>query len=395
MFSEKIIDNLERSSWIRAMFEEGEKLARIHGADKVYDFSLGNPFSEPPREVTEALQRYVSGEIKGLHRYMSNAGYPDVREKIAKLMEKQSGVPLSSENVVMTVGAAGGLNVVLKALLNPGEEVLVLAPYFVEYDFYIDNHGGKTIVVPPDTSTFEPDLALLEKLVSPKTKAMIINIPNNPTGIIYRRRVLEEMRRIIQHKEKEYASAIYIISDQPYSEIIYDNAEMPNILEIFENGIIVNSFSKSLGLAGERIGYIAASSRIKDISLLMKALTFCNRTLGFVNAPGLFQKVVAECLEAKIDLADYKIKRDFLLENLSRLGFECLKPQGAFYLFPKSLLSDDIAFIQHALKYNLLLVPGSGFGCPGYFRMSYCIGMDTIKNAMPAFEALVQELRQN
>ncbi len=391
VFSEKIVTNLNNSSWIRAMFEEGEKLTKIYGADKVYDFSLGNPFAEPPQEVMDSLQKYVSGKIKGIHRYMNNAGYSEVREKIAKFLQKESGINLNSENVVMTVGAAGGLNVVLKALLNPGEEVIVFAPYFVEYNFYIDNHGGKTVLVPPNTSTFEPDLITLEKLISAKTKALIINTPNNPTGIIYSEAILRSIRDIIVKKEKEYGTSIYVISDQPYAEIVFDSIKMPSILSIFANAIIVNSFSKSLGLAGERIGYVAASSRIKDISLLMNALSFCNRTLGFVNAPGLFQKVVADSLDAKIDIEDYKLKRDFLWENLTRLGFECVKPQGAFYLFPKALIDDDIQFIKRALKYNLLLVPGSGFSCPGYFRMSYCIGMDTIVNSIPAFEKLAKE----
>jgi aspartate aminotransferase len=393
LFSEKIVKNLERSSWIRAMFEEGEKLALTYGPENVYDFSLGNPFAEPPEEVLNSLKKYVSGEIKGIHRYMSNAGYPEVREKIAKDLEKKSKVSMKAENIIMTVGAAGGLNVVLKALLNPGEEVIVLAPYFVEYDFYIDNHGGKPVIVPPDTATFEPDLEALEQAVTAKTKALIINSPNNPTGIIYREKTLQLIRDILQEKEKEFESNIYIIADQPYAEIVYDQHQLPNILDIFDNAIIVNSFSKSLGLAGERIGYVAASSRIKDVSLLANALSFCNRTLGFVNAPGLFQKVVAEALDAKVDIKDYQEKRDFLWKNLTRLGFECLKPQGAFYLFPKALLEDDIAFVKRALQYNLLLVPGSGFGCPGYFRMSYCIDMDIIINSIPAFEKLVKEFK--
>lgn len=391
MISEKIAGSLLKSSWIRAMFEEGEKLAKIHGAENVYDFSLGNPFAEPPAEVLESLKKYVSGEYKGIHRYMSNAGYPDVREKIAESLQAESGVELSGENVVMTVGAAGGLNVVFKALLNPGEEVIVFAPYFVEYNFYADNHGGKTVVVPPDTATFEPDLKALEKLITPKTKAILINTPNNPTGVIYREEMLKQISKLLSEKEKEFGTTIYVLSDEPYGKIIYDDAKMPSMLSIFDNGIIVNSFSKSLGLAGERIGYIAVSSRIKDVNLLISALAFCNRTLGFVNAPGLFQKVIADSLNVKVDVADYKKKRDILYENLTRLGFTCVKPQGAFYLFPKALIDDDVEFIKRALQYNLLLVPGSGFGCPGYFRMSYCIGMDTVVNSIPAFEKLAKE----
>jgi aspartate aminotransferase len=391
VFSKKIIGNLERSSWIRAMFEEGTRLAAIHGADKVYDFSLGNPFDEPPREVMAAMQKYVSGEIKGVHRYMSNAGFPEVRAKIARALQQESGVELTAEHVVMTVGAAGGLNVVLKSLLNPGEEVLIFAPYFMEYNFYVDNHGGKVVLVPPDTSTFEPDLQALEKLITQKTKAMIINTPNNPTGVVYSEETLKKIAQILTAKEEEFGTSIYVLSDQPYAEIIFDKIKMPSLLAIFKNGIIVNSFSKSLGLAGERIGYIAVSSKIKDVEVLINALGFCNRTLGFVNAPALFQKVVGDALEAKVNIEDYRQKRDYLYENLTKLGFSIVKPQGAFYFFPKALIPDDIEFVRRAVKYNILLVPGSGFSCPGYFRLSYCVSMDTIINSMPAFEQLAKE----
>lgn len=393
MFSEKIIKNLEKSSWIRAMFEEGNRLAKIYGQDKVYDYSLGNPFGEPPVEVLESLKRYTSGESTGLHKYMSNAGFTDVREKIAKSLSKESGVSLTGENVVMAVGAAGGLNVVLKSILNEGEEVIVFAPYFVEYNSYVDNCGGSTVIVPANTLNFEPNLEVLDKYINAKTKAVIINSPNNPTGVIYSEESLKAMAKILEAKEKEYGNTIFVISDEPYNKIIYDGAKVPPVMSIFKNAIIVNSFSKSLGLAGERIGYIAASSNIDNASTLMKALAYCTRTLGFVNAPALFQKVIADCLDAKVDTADYQAKRDFLYDNLTGLGFECRKPQGAFYLFPKALIPDDIEFTKIATKYNLLLVPGSGFGCPGYFRMSYCVKFDMIKNSIAAFEDLVKEFK--
>lgn len=393
MFSEKVVNNLSRSSWIRAMFEEGARLAEKYGADKVYDYSLGNPYAEPPAEVVSSLKNHILSDEKGLHRYMNNAGFTEVREKVAKSLEKESGVKLSSENIVMTVGAAGGLNVVLKALLNPGEEVIVFAPYFVEYNFYTDNHGGKTVVVPPNTSTFEPDLNALEESITSKTKAMIINTPNNPTGVVYSEEKLKDIAEIIERKEKEYNTTIFVISDQPYSEILYDDIKLPSTLAIFNNSIIVNSFSKSLGLAGERIGYIAASSRIKDIEMLMNALAFCNRTLGFVNAPALFQKVVGDAIDARVEIEEYKMRRDFLYENLTKLGFECVKPQGAFYLFPKALIDDDVEFAKRAIKHNLLLVPGSGFGCPGYFRLSYCVDFNMIKNSISAFENLAKEFK--
>jgi aspartate aminotransferase len=394
MFSDKILRNLEKSSWIRAMFEEGNRLAKIYGQDKVYDYSLGNPFGEPPLEVQDSLRKHVLGENHGLHKYMSNAGFTDVREKIAESLSKESGVNLTEENIVMAVGAAGGLNVVLKSILNDGEEVIVFAPYFVEYNSYIDNCGGRTIVVPANTSSFEPNLDILDKYITTKTKAIIINSPNNPTGAIYSKESLKTMSRLVEAKENEYGNTIFIISDEPYNKIIYDNVEVSPVMNIFKSAIVVNSFSKSLGLAGERIGYIATSSNIDNVSTLMKALAYCTRTLGFVNAPALFQKVIADCLEAKVDVVDYQAKRDFLYDNLTRLGFECKKPQGAFYLFPKALIPDDIEFTKIATKYNLLLVPGSGFGCPGYFRMSYCVKFDMIKNSIAAFEELVKEFKK-
>jgi aspartate aminotransferase len=393
MFSEKIVNNLSKSSWIRAMFEQGTKLAEQYGAENVYDYSIGNPYAEPPKEVVESIKSHVLSDEKGMHRYMNNAGYPEVREKIAKSIQKTSGVELTQNNVVMTVGAAGGLNVVFKSILNPGEEVIVFAPYFVEYGSYIDNHGGKIVTVAPNLSTFEPDLNELEKAISPKTKAIIINNPNNPTGVIYKEKTLKTINELLERKEKEYNTSIFILSDQPYSEIVYDNVEVPSILKIFKNGIIVNSFSKSLGLAGERIGYIVASSNIEKVDILMNALSYCNRTLGFVNAPGLFQRVVGDSLDAKVDVEEYKKRRDYLYENLTRIGFECVKPQGAFYLFPKALMEDDVEFVKRALKYNLLLVPGTGFGCPGYVRLSYCVKLDMIERSIPAFEKLAAEFK--
>lgn len=393
MFSEKVVSNLSNSSWIRQMFEEGTRLSEKYGIDNVYDYSLGNPYAEPPKEVIESLKKHVMGSEKGMHRYMNNAGYPQVREKIAQLLKSESNVELCSKNVIMTVGAAGGLNVVLKALLNPLEEVIVFAPYFVEYNFYVDNNGGKTVVVPPNISTFEPNMDAFEKSITSKTKAIIINNPNNPTGVVYGRETIENINNVLLKKEREYGTTIFIISDQPYCEIVYDNIKVPSLLSIFKNAIIVNSFSKSLGLAGERIGYIAVSSRIENVEILINALSFCNRTLGFVNAPGLFQMVVSDSINAKIDNTEYEKRRNFLYEKLTNLGFQCVKPQGAFYLFPKALIDDDIAFVKAAIKYNLLLVPGSGFGCPGYFRMSYCVKFDMIENSIAAFEKLVKEFK--
>ncbi len=393
MLSRNIYDKIAKSSWIRAMFEEGEKLRKIHGADKVYDFSLGNPDYEPPTEVKAALEKYANGGEPGLHRYMSNAGYPAVREKIAKKVSEESNAPLTQNHIIMTSGAAGGLNVVLKAILNPGDEVVVLAPFFVEYLFYVENHGGKPVVVPTDSNTFEPSIAALAKSITPKCKAIILNSPNNPTGVIYSEETLQQLAALLAGKEQEFASEILVISDEPYSKIVYEQASVPQILKIFNHSVLVNSYSKSLAIPGERIGYIAVNPAIEDSELFVNGLIFAHRTLGFVNAPALFQKIVGDALAAAVNTQEYQKRRDYLYSRLTELGYACVKPQGAFYLFPQSLIPDDIEFTKRALKYNLLLVPGSGFGCPGHFRIAYCVDLQTITNSIPAFKALAEEFR--
>jgi aspartate aminotransferase len=391
MFSEKIMANLSRSSWIRAMFEEGEKLRRIYGADRVYDFSLGNPDIEPPSAVKEALKKAVLSDIPKLHGYMSNAGYADVRASIAERLKKESGVPVSHENVVMACGAGGAMNVVLKTLLNPEEEVIVLSPYFAEYLFYIDNHGGESVIVETDPKTFQPDPEKLYAAITPKTKAVIINSPNNPTGAVYSESVLKAMAEKLESREKEFGTSIYVISDSPYNKIVYDNAIVPPILKLFRNSILVDSFSKSLSLPGERIGYIAASPAIEDCGHLMDGLIFSTRTLGFVNAPALFQRIHPDSLDATVEVESYRKRRDMLYGILAALGFKCLKPQGAFYLFPETPIPDDVEFCRRAVKYNLVIVPGKGFGCPGHFRLAYCVDEKIIENSGPSFEALAGE----
>lgn len=392
MISSKIQENLKSSSWIRKMFEEGERLRRIYGPDKVYDFTLGNPDPEPPEAVKKALRDLVLSDQPGMHRYMSNAGFEETRSKIARLHRAETGLPIESKHVVMTCGAAGGLNVVLKTILDPGDEVLVFAPFFVEYLFYIDNHGGKAVIVHTNHKTFEPDPEALRKHITPRTKAILLNSPNNPTGVVYREETLKQMAKMLEDKEKEMGTTIYVLSDEPYSKLVYDNIKVPHMHTIFKNSVIVNSFSKSLALPGERIGYIAVNPQISDADLLVDGLVFSNRTLGFVNAPALFQKVITEALDASVDVELYRERRDILYNHITKLGFSCIKPQGAFYLFPKSPLEDDVEFVAKALKYNILLVPGQGFGCPGYFRMSYCVSLETILNSLPAFEALAAEL---
>ncbi len=393
MLSQKVVNNLRNSSGIRAMFEEGERLRKIYGDKNVFDFTLGNPDMEPPLPVREVIKKYVCDDVTGIHKYMNNAGYLDVREKVAASLTKETGVELKADNIVMTCGAAGGLNIILKSVLNPGEEVIVFAPYFVEYSFYIDNHGGKTVIVKPVSDTLEPDIDDLRSKITKNTKAIIINSPNNPTGIIYKEETLIKIAETLKDKQKEFGTEIFVISDEPYNKLIYDGVKLPSLLKIFDNAIQGCSFSKSLSLPGERIGFIAASPRIKEIDLLMDALIFSNRVLGYVNAPSLFQKVVADSLDVTIDVEEYKKRRDLLYNHLISLGFECIKPQGAFYLFPKSLIEDDAEFVKMALKYNLLIVPGRGFGCPGYFRIAYCTSLETIENSLPAFEALAKECR--
>jgi aspartate aminotransferase len=373
------------------MFEEGARLKREFGEANVFDFSLGNPDPEPPERTLAALRELVEKSPRGLHGYMNNAGYADVREKIAAQLSRMGGTPLTEDNVVMTCGAGGALNVILKALLNPGEEVIIFSPFFVEYKFYTENHGGVPVIVPSRESGFLPDLDALEARINAKTKAVILNTPNNPTGVAYPRELLAGMESVLQKKGGQYNTVIYLISDEPYRDIVYDGVRVPCVLEIFQNALIGYSFSKSLSLPGERIGYVAASGRIEDCRTLCDALVFANRTLGFVNAPSLFQRLIAESLDDKVDINIYQERRDLLYGHLTGLGFSCVKPGGAFYLFPKSPLPDTAAFKQMALKHKIILVPGNGFGCPEYFRLAYCVSTETIRNSLPAFTALAKE----
>lgn len=391
MFNQKIVESLGKSSMIRAMFEAGAKLKAQYGDENVFDFSLGNPDIEPPAQVQESIRKYANSETPGLHHYMNNAGYQDVRAKVAEHLEKKSGIPLTHQNILMVCGAAAGMNVALKALLNPGEEVIVLSPFFVEYLSYIENADGKPVIVKTEKDTFQIDVEAVKDSITPKTKAIILNSPNNPTGVIYSKESLERMMEAIREKEKEFGTNIFILSDEPYVSIVYDGIELPNMLTVFENCIVINSFSKSHALPGERIGYVAASSRIDDVETLMAAMITLNRTLGFVNAPALFQKVVAENLDVAVDTAFYQEKRDMLYNHITSVGFECVKPEGAFYLFMKSPVEDDVAFCETAQKYNLLIVPGSGFGCPGYVRIAYCYDTAMIKRSLPAFTNLAKE----
>ncbi len=382
---------IEGASWIRRMFEEGGRLRRQFGDENVYDFTLGNPNIDPPAKFYAELRSLANEPQPGIHRYMSNAGYDEAREAVASMLAGISGLPVSGSHVVMTCGASGALNVVLKTILNPGEEVIILTPHFVEYKFYIDNHGGVPREVWTDRESFQLDLPAIEAAINTKTRAIIINTPNNPTGVIYPAESLRRLGEMIERKERELERQIYVISDEPYARISYDGHAVPNIFPHVTNSVVVTSHSKDLALPGERIGYLAANPSMTHVELFMEGAIFCNRTLGFVNAPALMQRLVAKLQHESVDIADYQRKRDILYNNLTAMGFRMVKPDGAFYLFPESPLKDDVAFVRAAQKHNLLLVPGAGFGAPGYFRVAYCVDMGMIERSLPAWRALAIE----
>lgn len=396
MISTKMQNLVANSSIIRAMFEEGKKLAAIHGEENVFDFSLGNPNVIPPESIKTAVNEILNEEHPNLiHGYMNNSGYEDVRRTIADFLNAKHHTALTLNQIIMTCGAAGGLNVIFKTLLNPGDEVIVFAPFFGEYRNYVNNFDATLVVVPPNTATFEPDFDALESSITTKTKAVIINSPNNPTGVIYSKAAIQKLASILESKEKELGHSIYLISDEPYRELVYDDAQVPYILNHYHNTFIGYSYSKSLSLPGERIGYIAVSPSMDDLDDVLGALNVANRILGFVNAPSLFQRVIAKCLHEEVDVAIYKRNRDLLYSHLTSLGFECIKPEGAFYLFPKALIEDDKAFCQAAKAFNLLLVPGSSFGCPGYVRLAYCVSYEKIEKSLPAFTELAKLYQAN
>jgi len=388
--SKKIKNFLSSASWIRKMFEEGEKLRKIYGHDQVYDFTLGNPDVEPPVAFKEALKKLALNPIPGMHRYMSNAGFTETRLAVAEALSKETGISFSDNHIVMTCGAGGALNVVLKTLLDQGDEVIILSPFFVEYKFYIDNHGGVFKEV-PTTSEFKLDLNAIEKAITPRTKAIIINTPNNPTGVVYDSDSLGELGSILKAREK-LGQTVYVLSDEPYAKIVYGGVTVPSVFKYIKNSFVVTSHSKDLALPGERIGYIAVSPKIDNSSQVVEGLVFCNRTLGFVNAPALMQRLVAGLQYEQVNIFEYQEKRDILCDHLTGLGFKLIKPQGAFYLFPASPIPDDVEFVKAAQKHNILLVPGRGFGTPGYFRIAYCIDKQVILNSLPAFKALAAEV---
>lgn len=392
MISEKMIAMVNNSSAIRAMFEEGKIMAAKYGVENVYDFSLGNPSVPAPKEVKMAIEEILREEDPLMvHGYMENSGYEDVRAAIADSLNQRFGTKFRQDNIIMTVGAAGGLNVVMKTLLNPGEEVLTFAPYFGEYRSYVSNYEGVLKAVPANTVDFQPNLEAFEEMLSEKTKAVIVNSPNNPTGVVYSEDTIQKLADILRKKEKEYHTSIYLVSDEPYRELAYDGVEVPYLTKYYHNTIVGYSYSKSLSLPGERIGYLVIPDEADDSATVIGAANVANRILGYVNAPSLFQRVVAKCLDAKADIAYYNRNRETLYQGLVNAGFSCIKPQGAFYLWVKSPIEDDKAFCEAAKKYHLLIVPGSSFGGAGYVRLAYCVAYETIQHALPEFEKLAEE----
>lgn len=390
--STKIKGAIENSSFIRKMFEEGSRLKAEHGADKVFDFSLGNPYLAPPAAFKETLMKVAASSGEGTHSYMPNTGYPFARAAVAGFVSEQQGVTLDENDIVMTCGAAGALNVVLKTLLDPGDEVICPAPYFVEYNFYADNHGGsvRTVQTHPD---FTLDLGAIEEAVGKKTKAVLINTPNNPTGQVYDKPSLDALGALLTRKSREIGHPIVLISDEPYRKIAYDGITVPSIMTSYPNSVVVTSYSKDISIPGERIGYVAIHPDFASKALFLGGLALCNRILGYVNAPALMQRVVAEIQGVNVDMAPYERNRKLLVEGLTDAGYEFTAPKGAFYLFPKAPIDDDVAFAGELQKELILVVPGSGFAGPGHFRVSFCVNEKTIVGALPGFAKVMKKYK--
>ena len=383
---------MSEGSWIRRMFDEGAILKQRYGEENVFDLTLGNPVMEPPAEFSRELRKLVENPLPGMHRYMPNAGYPETRAAVAEHLSQETGIKFDTDDIVMTCGAAGAINVVLKTLLNPGDEVVVFAPYFVEYLNYVDNHGGVSKILPTD-ERFMPRLDVLEASIGAKTRAIIINSPNNPTGVVYSDAVLHGLGEVLRKKEAEYKTQISLISDEPYSRIIYDGLKYPSPLHHHTRSIVVTSYSKDLALAGERIGYIAVHPEYSQRKEMIDGFVYCNRTLGYVNAPALMQRVVRQLQSVTVSVAEYQRKRDFLYASLTEMGYSLIKPEGAFYMFPESPVEDDVAFVRELQQWLVLAVPGRGFGGPGHFRISYCVDDGTLEGSLDGLRKAIEKHR--
>jgi aspartate aminotransferase len=386
--SQKIKNYMDRASWIRKMFEQGLELKSKFGADRVFDFSLGNPNLEPPEEVEQALLQVIRSKAPGKHAYMPNAGLKDTRQAVAGFLSREHNLEVAWDNVIMTCGAGGGLNVALKTLLDPGDEVIVLTPYFVEYLFYIDNNNGIGKLV--DTNDdFTLNIQAIQRSITPKTKAIIINSPNNPSGRVFGKESLADLGKLLEIANKNNGRTIYILSDEPYSKIVYDDLKVPSIFQAYPCSLVITSYSKDLSLPGERIGFVAVNPRNPHVKDLIDGLTFCNRILGFVNAPALMQRIIPLLQGVSVNVNEYKRKRDLLCKGLAQAGYSFIKPEGAFYLFVKSPNPDDIQFVQELLAHNILGVPGTGFGRPGYFRLAYCVDDRVIEGSLEGFRKAI------
>lgn len=391
--SNKIKTAIQQSSWIRKMFEEGASRKAVYGQDNVYDFSIGNPNLEPPLEFKQALKDLVNDSREGQHSYMPNAGYDDTREAVAAYLSGHNRSVFTKDDIVMTVGAGGALNVILKTILDRDDEVIIPAPCFMEYKFYVDNHQGipKFVTSKPD---FSLDLDKIREAVTEKTKAVLINSPNNPTGKVFSKEELGALSGLLGELSEKKGEPIYLLSDEPYKKIVFDGIVVPSIFNAYKNSFIATSFSKDLSLPGERIGYAVLNPEMEERELTSAGLVLSNRILGFVNAPALMQRAVNSLLGVSIDIGIYRKKRDMLCDGLASMGYEFFKPQGSFYLFPKSPIEDDVKFVSALKDENILTVPGSGCGGPGHFRIAYCVSDATITNSMPGFEKVIKKFRQ-
>ena len=390
--AQKIKERMEAGSWIRRIFEEGAALQQKYGPENVFDLSIGNPVIDPPQGFYDELSRLADDPTPGMHRYMPNAGFPETRASIARQLSEEIGIEFAADDVIMTCGAGGALNIIFKSLLDPGDEVIVFAPYFPEYGSYVDNHGGKLVTI-PSAEDFLPDTEALEQAITDRTKAVLICSPGNPTGVMYGPETLEELAAVIASKERELDREIFLVSDEPYRRLLYDGLEYPHVFQFHERTIVATSHSKDLGLAGERIGFVAVNPGYEDSAEVVDGLIYSNRVLGFVNAPALMQRVVARLQSATVDVPAYQRKRDFLYGRLTELGYSVTKPQGAFFMFPKSPCEDEIEFMSELQKHRVLVVPGRGLGMSGYFRVSYSVSDETLRGSVPGFKAAIERYR--
>ncbi len=390
--SDRIRQGMESASWIRRMFEEGVALEKRYGKGNIFDLSLGNPMMEPPPEFRHELKRLAENPSPGMHRYMQNAGYPETRSAVAAQLSLETGINFTTNEIIMTCGAAAALNVVLKTILNRGDEVIIFAPYFAEFVHYINHHDGVVKTLPSDEQ-FIPELDALEAAIGAKTKVVIINSPNNPSGVVYSENLIHQLGEILRKKEAQYGTQVFLISDEAYRKIIYDGLKYPPVWHHHTQSIIVNSHSKDLALPGERIGYIAIHPDCSQREELVNGFIYCNRTLGFVNAPALMQHIIRHLQQVTVSVPEYQRKRDFLYEKLIGMGYSVIKPQGAFYMFPKSPLEDDVAFVRELQQWKVLTVPGQSFGSPGHFRISYCVDDRILEGSIAGFQKAAQKFK--